>query len=149
MATPYNTPDEPAVEGSIPVVGSVIETVRPHAHWGIRLAFAGVFLFHGLTKLADVGAFVSMMGLPAFLAWGVALAEIAGGALVLVGGLDRAWATRLAGLVTAPVMIGAVATVHWPRWSFVATDAHPMGGMEFQVLLLALAAYLIVRGDDL
>lgn len=133
-----------------PVVDGALGTVRPHVHWLIRAAFAGVFLYHGVTKLTGgVAGFAAMMGLPTTVAVLVALAEIAGGALVLLGGIGPSWATRLAGLVTAPVMLGAIVMVHWPRWSFVPADGFPMGGMEFQVMLLAISIYLVVRGGDL
>lgn len=85
------------------------------------------------------------MGLPVAVAIFVGLAEAGAGALVLVGGLSQPWATRLAGLLVIPVMLGAIAMIHWPRWTFVpAPDAgFPMGGMEFQVTLVALAAYIV------
>ena len=38
--------------------------------------------------------------------------------------------------VIVPVMAGAIALVHWGKWSFVASESHPMGGMEFQVVLM-------------
>jgi putative oxidoreductase len=45
-------------------------------------------------------------------------------------------------------MIGAIVMVHWGQWSFVATDTHPMGGMEFQVVLLLMGLYYLVRGNS-
>ena len=56
--------------------------------------------------------------------------------------------TRLGGLVTVPVMIGAIAMIHWGQWRFVATDSHPMGGMEFQVVLLLMGLYYLGRGNS-
>lgn len=150
MATPASDSEmTDRTQSPWPLVDDLYTSVRPHVHWLLRAAFAGVFLFHGLSKLPDVAGFAQMMGLPTTVGYLVAAAEIAGGGLVLVGGLGRAWATRLAGLVTAPVMIGAILTVHWPRWSFVPADGFPMGGMEFQVTLLALSVYLVARGNEL
>ena len=37
--------------------------------------------------------------------------------------------------------------VHWGQWSFVASDSHPMGGMEFQVVLLALGLWFAATGN--
>ena len=54
--------------------------------------------------------------------------------------------TRLAGLAAAPVMMGAIAMVHWPQWSFAPSESHPMGGMEFQVTMLCIAIYFMVTG---
>lgn len=58
--------------------------------------------------------------------------------------------SEMMGMPVAMVyMLGAIAMVHWPRWSFTSAEGFPMGGMEFQVLLTTLAAYLLVRGNDL
>ncbi len=35
----------------------------------------------------------------------------------------------------------------WPQWSFVPSESHPMGGMEFQVLLLLTSLYFLVKGN--
>ena len=78
----------------------------------------------------------------------MALAEVGGGLAVLTGSaLKRHWITRLGGLDVAPVMLGAIAMVHWGQWSFVATESHPMGGMEFQVVLLLMGLYFAVVGN--
>lgn len=124
------------------------DTLAAQAHWLPRAAFASVFLFHGIDKLADVAGFASMMGLPFAVAVLVALAEVAGGLGVLVGGALRSgWLTRLGALATVPVLIGAISMVHWGRWSFVPTESYPMGGMEFQVVLLALALWFLIAGN--
>jgi putative oxidoreductase len=57
----------------------------------------------------------------------------------------RLW-MRLAGLAAAPVLIGAIVMVHAPRWSFVPTESHPLGGMEFQVALLGIALFFLLTG---
>ena len=44
-------------------------------------------------------------------------------------------------------MIGAILKFHWGRWAFNPTDAHPMGGLEFQVTLLLLALYFVFAGN--
>jgi len=119
-----------------------------HAHWLIRLPFASVFLFHAIGKFADMAAFASMMDLPLFVAWLVALAELGTGLGVLIGGvLPNGLVTRLAGLASVPVLVGAIVMVHWGQWSFVASDSHPMGGMEFQVLLLAIGLWFLLVGN--
>ncbi len=118
------------------------------AHWLVRLPFAAVFLFHGIGKFADMAGFAGMMELPLFVAWLVALAEVAGGLGILIGGLLKTdLVTRLAGLATIPVMLGAIVMVHWGQWSFVASDTHPMGGMEFQVLLLGIGLWFVLVGN--
>ncbi|MGQ0764620.1 MAG: DoxX family protein [Gemmatimonadota bacterium] len=120
-----------------------------HAHWLLRLPFAAGFLAHGLGKLIDPGMAASMQ-LPTALFLTVGVAEVLAGTGALVGGLGqvpkRDVITRLAGLAGAPVMLGAIALVHWPQWSFAPTPGKPIGGMEFQVLVLLVALYFIVAG---
>jgi putative oxidoreductase len=119
-----------------------------HAHWLLRIGFASVFLFHGIGKLIAPDQFAVMMGLPLLVAIAVAIAEVAGGFGLIAGAaLRRDWVTRLAALATVPVLIGAIGMVHWGQWSFVATETHPMGGMEFQVVLLLTALYFAIRGN--
>lgn len=119
-----------------------------HAHWFLRAALASVFLFHGIGKLVDVAGFAEMMGLPVLVAWLVTLAEVGGGIGILVGAFGRDWLTRLSAAVIVPVMLGAIALVHFGQWSFVASESHPMGGMEFQVVLTFIAAYFVIKGND-
>lgn len=131
----------------------VIDKLAPHAHWFLRIALASVFVFHGVSKFAGGLATPPMIDLPTAV-WGlVAFAEVAGGVLVLAGGFikDRAGdlATRAGGLAIAPVMLGAIFMVHWPRWNFAPApdQGFPMGGMEFQVVLLLIALYFMARGN--
>ena len=42
-------------------------------------------------------------------------------------------------------MIGAIAMVHWGQWNFVANEAYPMGGSEFQVTLLLVSLYFLFK----
>ena len=119
-----------------------------HAHWFLRVALASVFLFHGIGKLVDVSGFAEMMGLPVFVAWLVTFAEVGGGIGLIVGAFGRDWLTRISAAVIVPVMLGAIVMVHWGQWSFVASESHPMGGMEFQVVLTLIALFLVVKGND-
>jgi putative oxidoreductase len=142
------------VHGNIESGQGIAGTLAPHAHWLLRASLASVFLFHGLQKffVSGIEGFAGMMGLPVVIAAAVALAEVLGGAGIIAGATIRGrWGdivTRLAGVAIAPVMIGAIAMVHWGQWSFVATQSHPMGGMEFQVVLLLLAGYFVIRGNN-
>ena len=47
----------------------------------------------------------------------------------------------------APALIGAIAIVHWGQWNFVPTESHPMGGFEFQAVLLLVSLYLVITGN--
>ena len=137
----------------------VLDSLKPHAHWLLRIGLAGVFLYHGIGKVMDLGGFSQMMGLPTPVAALVTFAELAGGAGIIVGafyaqipGLPRTpitndLITRLAGLAIAPVALGAIFMVHGPRWDFMAAEGFPAGGMEFQVVVLLTALYFLVMGN--
>ena len=119
-----------------------------HPLWFIRIPFALTFAGHGTGKLLMPAASAQMLDLPVFLTILVGIAEVLAGIGAFVGGIERApqraLIDRLTGLAAVPVLLGAILLVHWPRWSFVASDSHPLGGMEFQVLLLGVALYLLL-----
>lgn len=74
-----------------------------------------------------------------------------GGLLVLIGGIGPSrlfdLATRVGAALNIPVMIGAISIVHWGRWNFLPSETHPIGGIEFQVVLLLLMLYLLITGN--
>lgn len=114
--------------------------------WLLRIALASVFLFHGIGKFTGaggIGGFAQMTGLPVVMAFLVGFAEVAGGLGIIIGGFGKPLITRLAGAVIIPVMLGAIFMVHWGRWSFTPSETHPMGGMEFQVVLTLIAAWFL------
>jgi putative oxidoreductase len=113
-----------------------------HAHWILRIAIAAVFIPHGLDKLGDLSAFAEMTGMPGAVALLVALAEVGGSILILAGGVRAGWLTLVGAAALVPVMVGAIVMVHWGQWHFMATETHPMGGMQFQVTLLLVLTYL-------
>ncbi len=123
-----------------------------HPNWLIRIPFAAVFAGHGIGKIAMPAASAEMLSLPLMLVILVGIAELLAGIGAIVGGLEKAphrmLVDRLTGLAATPVLIGAIAMVHWPRWSFVASESHPMGGMEFQVVLLGIALFFLAGGGQ-
>ena len=125
----------------------VLDSLKPHAHWLLRIGLAGVFLFHGLYKVINFVGFSQMMGLPTSVAALVTFAELAGGVGIIVGALTNDLITRLAGLAMAPIVLGTIFMVHWGRWNFAPAEGFPMGGMEFQVVLLLTALYFLVMGN--
>jgi len=128
-----------------------INAFTPHAHWLLRGVLASVFVYHGALKFSNLDGFAQMLPISFTQTVLVAMAELAGGVLVLVGGFgtDRLsdLATRAGAAMQVPVLLGAIALVHWGRWNFVPTDDFPMGGMEFQATLILVALYLIVTGN--
>ncbi|MDX1563054.1 MAG: DoxX family protein [Gammaproteobacteria bacterium] len=124
-----------------------MDSLRPHAHWLLRATLAIVFIVHGIGKFMDLGGFSQMMSLSLPIAALVAFAELAGGLGIVAGAFTKDIVTRLAGLAIIPVMLGAIFMVHWGKWSFTPSETHPMGGMEFQVVLLLIALYFVITGN--
>lgn len=124
-----------------------LQRLSLQAHWLLRAGFSAVFLFHGIGKIATFNAFAEMTGLSVPVAAFVTVAEIAAGLGMLIGGFGSDAITRLSALASIPVLIGAIAMIHWPRWSFTPGEGFPMGGMEFQVVLLLIALYFLVVGN--
>ena len=120
-----------------------------HAHWFLRVALSSVYLYHGITKLPVLDGMASMLGLPVAIVLLVALGEMVGGALIVLGGFmsgeARRWSTRFGVLMVTPIILGAIVMFHWGQWTFVATATHTMGGMEFQVTLLLVQLYLLIK----
>lgn len=125
--------------------------LEAQAHWLIRLPVAATFLYHGIDKLPALEAGAAYMGMPLLLWTLVALVEVFAGVALLAGGALRNRigdiVTRLGGVSIIAIMLGAIWLVHWGQWSALPSETHPVGGMEFQVLLLALGAFFILRGN--
>ena len=127
---------------------SSLDSLKPHAHWLLRLSLASVFIFHGLGKAGNLEGMAQMMGMPVAAVAMVTFAELAGGIGIIVGAFKSDLITRLSGLAIAPVMLGAIFMVHWGRWSFSPAEGLPMGGMEFQVGLRLIAVYFLIAGNS-
>ena len=125
-----------------------LNSLRPKAHWLLRIAYGSVFLFHGFGKVAMFSGFSQMMGLSVPVAGLVTFAEIAAGVGIIIGAFQSELITRLAALAGIPVLLGAIFMVHGPRWSFTPAEGFPMGGMEFQVVLLLIAVYFLINGNQ-
>ena len=125
--------------------------INSNAHWLLRIALASVFLYHGVLKLMNLEGFAQMLPISYTEVVRVALAETVGGLLVLLGGLNSGrlfdLATRIGAALNIPVIIGAISIVHWGRWNFVPSETHPMGGFEFQAVLLLVLLFLVITGN--
>jgi putative oxidoreductase len=130
------------------VMKETFAPVARFAHWGLRLTIASVFLFHGLPKIANPAS-GAMMGMNSGLWLLVGLMEVGAGVFAILGAFLPDWATRLSGALVLPPMLGAIATVHWGQWSFLASETHPAGGMEFQFTLLMIGLYFLLKGKEI
>jgi len=119
-----------------------LSTLAPHAHWALRLSLAATFLYHGLGKW-PVAEFSQAMEMPVPMVWAVMIAEIVGGAALIAGAFGKDMLTRLGGLIVIVIMAGAIGMVHFQNgWNVMN------GGMEFQVLMLAVGLYFAARGNN-
>lgn len=121
-------------------------------HWALRLSIAGTFIFHGLAKFGDLGGGAERFGVPLGI-WVVAsVLEVLAPIALIAGGLIATkfgdLLTRIAAAVGAGFLIGAIGLEHWGQWSFAPSDTHPLGGMEFQVALLTMHLYFLLRGNN-
>ncbi|MEC1262719.1 DoxX family protein [Bacillus swezeyi] len=111
----------------------------------LRLVTGLTFLLHGISKfqggIENTVGFFSNVGIPGFLAYVVAIIELAGGALMILG-----LGTRIIGVLFALVMIGAIFTVKLSA-GFMGTDGG--AGYEFDLTLLAMSVYLALNGSGL
>ena len=126
-------------------------SLTDNAHWLLRLSVVSVFFYHGVLKFSNLQGFANMLPISYVEVVLVALANV-GSILLLLGGFRRDvlsdLATRVGAAFNIPVMFGAIYLVHWGRWNFVPTEAHPMGGMEFQVTLILVMLYLVITGNQ-
>ena len=108
-----------------------------------RIALGTMFLAHGLLKVfvftlpGTVGFFQSI-GFPGWTAYLVTIAEIAGGAALLLGIRTR-WVTA----ALLPVLLGALYVHLGNGWVFSA----PNGGWEYPAFLVASSVVQILLGD--
>ena len=118
----------------------------------VRLALGLVFFAHGAQKMlgwfggfgftGTMGFFTGTMHIPAPLAFLAICAEFFGGLGLIFGFL-----TRIAVLGIATNMVVAIATVHRAFGFFMNWNGTQRGeGFEFHLLVLAIAAFLLIRG---
>jgi putative oxidoreductase len=118
----------------------------------IRLVLGGVMFAHGAQKLlgwfggqgfsGTMGVFTGKMGLPWLVAFLVIIAESIGSLALIAGFLTRFTAASF-----MLIMVGAIATVHWPKGFFMNWFGQQQGeGFEYHLLVLGMSAALLVAG---
>jgi putative oxidoreductase len=118
----------------------------------LRLVLGVVFFAHGAQKMlgwfggfgfsGTMGFFTGAMHIPVPLAFLAIAAEFFGGLGLIVGFL-----TRIAAFGIAVNMVVAIATVHSAFGFFMNwTGAQKGEGFEYHLLVLAMTAFLMIRG---
>jgi putative oxidoreductase len=107
----------------------------------LRLTLATIFIFHGMHKVDpdndwgaqwQKGADAPPTPVQLAVAWG----ELIGGIALILGLL-----TRLAALGIIALMVGAIATVHWPHGFGLQ-----QGGFEYNFAIIMMCICLVLSG---
>ncbi len=116
--------------------------------WGltiVRLTLAVIFLAHGSQKvfgwfggsgLQGFATWLAGYGVPSWLAYVAAFAELLGGLFFLMG-----CSAIFGALLTIPVMIGAVTLIHWQHGFFSQNE-----GFEYPLSLIFFSLAILVGG---
>jgi len=134
------------------LVSLVFGTYASWSHLVVRVALGTVFFAHGAQKMlgwfggfgfsATMAMFTGMMHIPVPLAFLAIAAEFFGGLGLILGFL-----TRIAAFGIGVNMLVAIVTVHSAFGLFMNwTGAQQGEGFEFHLLVLAIVAFLMIRG---
>jgi putative oxidoreductase len=110
----------------------------------LRIVLGLAFVQYGLTKAAHPfgwAASIGLPGLPPLVQALVAIAELGGGALLLLGAL-----TPVAGLLVALDMLGAIITFVIPHGGMAWISATPRLTLEKNLIYGAAALTLVLTG---
>ena len=117
--------------------------LAPYGIFALRVALGTMFIAHALLKylvftVPGFEGFLGQVGLPTALAWPIVLAELLGGAAIVLGFHGR-WAS----LFLLPVLLGAT-MIHAPNgWLFTAAN----GGWEYPAFLVVAAVTHVLAGE--
>ena len=116
----------------------------PYAAFILRISLGVLFLAHFGLKFfvftpAGTAQFFQSLGLPGALAYLTMVAELLG-AIALILGVY----TRFVAIALIPILLGAIATVHWSA-GFFFTNAN--GGWEFPAFWIIGLLALALVGD--
>ena len=111
----------------------------------LRVTLGALFLAHGVVKfqggIENIEGWFSSIGLPGFMAYGVALLEIIGGIALIIG-----LGTKIVAALFALLMVGAILKV---KLSVGLLGNGQMAGYELDLGFLAMAVYLVISGSKL
>lgn len=106
----------------------------------MRVVLGVLFLMHGIGKfqmgLGNVEGWFSSIGIPGFMAYIIAIIEVAGGIMLIVGLFSR-----VVSALFIFVMVGAIATV---KFSAGLLGTGEMPGYEMELSFMLISAYLLV-----
>lgn len=103
----------------------------------LRLIIGIIFVYHAVPKLKNTKEKATGMGLPAWVVFGTGIVEILASLALVIG-----FPVQYAVLLLSLIMIGAI-YMKIVRWH-VPFSAHDKTGWEFDLLLLAINAFIFV-----
>jgi putative oxidoreductase len=126
-----------------PETSMIDSRTAPYAATLLRASLGVMFIAHALLKLfvftlPGTAQFFASVGFPGWTAYLVFAAELAGGALLVLGVRTRAVALAL-----VPVLIGALYVHAGNGWLFTAKG----GGWEYPLFLIAATLVQALLGD--
>ena len=111
----------------------------------LRVILGITFFVHGLVKfqggIENIVGWFDSIGLPGFLAYGVASVEMIGGAALVLG-----LGSRIVSGLLALLMIGATVKV---KLSVGFLGNGQMAGYELDLALLAMAVFIAINGSKM
>ncbi|WP_121612924.1 DoxX family protein [Mesobacillus foraminis] len=111
----------------------------------LRVVLGITFFLHGLSKfqggIENTAGWFASIGLPGFLAYLVAVIELAGGIALIVG-----LGTRIISALLAMIMLGAILKVKLGA-GFLGNGQG--SGYELDIVLMAIAVFLALNGSFL
>lgn len=111
----------------------------------LRVILGITFFVHGLVKfqggIENIVGWFESIGLPGFLAYGVALVEMIGGAALVLG-----LGSRIVSALLALLMIGATVKVKLAA-GFLGNGQ--MAGYELDLALMAMAVFIAINGSKM
>ena len=109
----------------------------------LRVILGLTFFIHGLAKfqggLGNTAGFFESLGIPGFLAYVVAVIELIGGIMLILG-----IGTRIVSVLFAVIMLGAIFTA---KLSAGFLGDGQMAGYELELALLAMAIFLALANS--
>jgi putative oxidoreductase len=106
----------------------------------LRVTLGVIFLSHGFVKfqggIENVAGWFESIGLPGFMAYGVAIIEVIGGIALILG-----LGTKVVSLLFSLILLGAIVKVKFA--------AGFLDGYAYDLILLAIAIHLTMNGSKL
>lgn len=110
----------------------------------LRVVLGLIFLVHGLSKfqggIANTVGYFDSLSIFGFLAYVVALIELVGGIMLILG-----IGTRIVSVLFAVIMLGAIFTAKLSA-GFLGNDQ--MAGYELELALLTMAVFLAIASSS-